>query len=126
MFFFLSVANVSKNVFSKSIVSYCLCFLWFNEFIYCFTGKRPRDLLNPKAVKYMQEIFSVKDSISKKECRDISAQFGITVTQVIFSFECLESCFHHISLLLLLRRCITILLNSDMNSLILCECHIKR
>ncbi|KDP28107.1 hypothetical protein JCGZ_13878 [Jatropha curcas] len=45
-------------------------------------GKRPRDLLNPKAIKYMQAIFSIKDAISKKECHVISAQFGVTVTQV--------------------------------------------
>ncbi|KAL0389606.1 UNVERIFIED_CONTAM: Homeobox protein LUMINIDEPENDENS [Sesamum calycinum] len=44
--------------------------------------KRPRDLLNPKAVKYMQLVFSVKDVISKRETREISAQFGVTVTQV--------------------------------------------
>ncbi|CAA0832042.1 Homeobox protein LUMINIDEPENDENS [Striga hermonthica] len=45
-------------------------------------GKRPRDLLNPKAVKYMQSLFSTKDAISKRETREISAQFGVTVTQV--------------------------------------------
>ncbi|KAF2314962.1 hypothetical protein GH714_037360 [Hevea brasiliensis] len=45
-------------------------------------GKRPRDLLNPKAIKYMQAVFSIKDAISKKESREISAQFGVTVTQV--------------------------------------------
>ncbi|XP_010542862.1 PREDICTED: homeobox protein LUMINIDEPENDENS [Tarenaya hassleriana] len=45
-------------------------------------GKRPRDLLNPKAIKYMQEVFSIKDAISKKESREISALFGITVSQV--------------------------------------------
>lgn len=45
-------------------------------------GKRPRDLLNPKAVKYMQLVFSMKDAISKRETREISAQFGVTVTQV--------------------------------------------
>ncbi|XVF72565.1 hypothetical protein PTKIN_Ptkin12aG0131500 [Pterospermum kingtungense] len=45
-------------------------------------GKRPRDLLNPKAVKYMQALFSIKDAISKKESREISALFGVTVTQV--------------------------------------------
>ncbi|KAJ6972995.1 homeobox protein LUMINIDEPENDENS isoform X2 [Populus alba] len=45
-------------------------------------GKRPRDLINPKAVKYMQEVFSIKDAFSKKESRDISVQFGATVTQV--------------------------------------------
>ncbi|KAL6500364.1 hypothetical protein OROHE_025730 [Orobanche hederae] len=45
-------------------------------------GKRPRDLLNPKAVKYMQSVFSTKDAISKRESREISAQFGVTVTQV--------------------------------------------
>ncbi|XP_031112282.1 homeobox protein LUMINIDEPENDENS [Ipomoea triloba] len=45
-------------------------------------GKRPRDLLNPKAVKYMQSVFSIKDVISKKETREISALFGVTATQV--------------------------------------------
>ncbi|KAK9726267.1 hypothetical protein RND81_05G202700 [Saponaria officinalis] len=45
-------------------------------------GKRPRDLLNPKAVKYMQAVFSIKDAISKKESREIGALFGLTVTQV--------------------------------------------
>ncbi|XP_052196130.1 homeobox protein LUMINIDEPENDENS [Diospyros lotus] len=45
-------------------------------------GKRPRDLLNPKAVNYMQSVFSVKDAITKKEFREISALFGVTVTQV--------------------------------------------
>lgn len=45
-------------------------------------GKRPRDLLNPKAVKYMQSVFSIKDAISKKESREISALFGVTITQV--------------------------------------------
>lgn len=45
-------------------------------------GKRPRDLLNPKALKYMQSIFSIKDAISKKETREISALFGVTATQV--------------------------------------------
>ncbi|XP_010269459.1 PREDICTED: homeobox protein LUMINIDEPENDENS-like isoform X2 [Nelumbo nucifera] len=45
-------------------------------------GKRPRDLLNPKAVKYMQSLFSIKDTISKKESREISALCGVTVMQV--------------------------------------------
>ncbi|XP_071701551.1 homeobox protein LUMINIDEPENDENS isoform X2 [Rutidosis leptorrhynchoides] len=45
-------------------------------------GKRPRDLLNPKAIKYMQSIFSVKDEIRKKEIRAICALFGLTATQV--------------------------------------------
>ncbi|XP_042061731.1 homeobox protein LUMINIDEPENDENS-like [Salvia splendens] len=45
-------------------------------------GKRPRDLLNPKAVNYMQLVFSLKDAISKRETREISSQFGVTVTQV--------------------------------------------
>ncbi|XP_054801617.1 homeobox protein LUMINIDEPENDENS [Prosopis cineraria] len=45
-------------------------------------GKRPRDLLNPKAINYMQLVFSIKDAISKKESREISALFGVTVTQV--------------------------------------------
>ncbi|CAN4091484.1 unnamed protein product [Withania somnifera] len=45
-------------------------------------GKRPRDLLNPKTIKYMQSIFSAKDAINKKETREISALFGVTVTQV--------------------------------------------
>ncbi|KAK4357278.1 hypothetical protein RND71_022888 [Anisodus tanguticus] len=45
-------------------------------------GKRPRDLLNPKAIKYMQSLFSVKDAINKKETREITALFGVTVTQI--------------------------------------------
>ncbi|PWA25578.1 Homeodomain-containing protein [Artemisia annua] len=48
-------------------------------------GKRPRDLLNPKAIKHMHSIFSVKDEISKKETRAISALFGLTATQPTFS-----------------------------------------
>ncbi|KAJ3691782.1 hypothetical protein LUZ61_020946 [Rhynchospora tenuis] len=44
-------------------------------------GKKPRDLLNPKAMKYLQSIFSIKDNIGKKELREISANCGITVTQ---------------------------------------------
>lgn len=50
------------------------------------TGKRLRDLINPKAVKYMQEVFSIKDAFSKKESGEISVQFGATLTQVIFPF----------------------------------------
>ncbi|XP_073140171.1 homeobox protein LUMINIDEPENDENS [Henckelia pumila] len=45
-------------------------------------GKRPRDLLNPKAVQYLQFVFSIKDAVSKRETREISAQFGVTATQV--------------------------------------------
>ncbi|CAI9105345.1 OLC1v1004251C1 [Oldenlandia corymbosa var. corymbosa] len=45
-------------------------------------GKRPRDLLNPKAIKYMQAVFSIKDAITKKETREISALFGVTASQV--------------------------------------------
>lgn len=44
-------------------------------------GKRPRDLLNPKAVKFMQELFSIKDAMNKKEIREICSLFGITATQ---------------------------------------------
>jgi len=29
-------------------------------------GKRPRDLLNPKAVKCMQSLFALKDTVGKK------------------------------------------------------------
>lgn len=60
-----------------SLVVFALTFI--------FPGKRPRDLLNPKAVKYMQLVFSMKDTISKRETREISAQFGVTVTQVLIS-----------------------------------------
>ncbi|KAG0453627.1 hypothetical protein HPP92_024931 [Vanilla planifolia] len=45
-------------------------------------GKKPRDLLNPKAIKYMQSVFAIKDTFGKKETREISALCGITVTQV--------------------------------------------
>lgn len=56
----------------------------FLIFVFHLIGKKPRDLLNPKAVKYMQSIFSIKDTIGKKETREISALCGITVTQVIY------------------------------------------
>lgn len=45
-------------------------------------GKRPRDLLNSKAVKYMQSVFSIKDAVSKKDSRDIGGLLGLTATQV--------------------------------------------
>ncbi|WVZ67528.1 hypothetical protein U9M48_016590 [Paspalum notatum var. saurae] len=45
-------------------------------------GKRPRDLLNPKTVKCMQSLFALKDTIGKKETREISLLCGVTVTQV--------------------------------------------
>lgn len=45
-------------------------------------GKKPRDLLNPKAVNSMQSLFAVKDTIGKRETREISALCGVTVTQV--------------------------------------------
>lgn len=63
------------------MVVYCIAIYLIFKFF--FPGKRPRDLLNPKAVKYMQDIFSIKDAISKKESREISALFGVTVTQVL-------------------------------------------
>jgi len=47
-----------------------------------FAGKRPRDLLNPKAVKYMQSLFALKDTLGKKETREISLLCGVAVTQV--------------------------------------------
>lgn len=56
------------------------------DYIINFIGKRPRDLLNLKAVKYMQAVFSIKDAISKKESREISALFGVTVTQVFVTY----------------------------------------
>ncbi|XP_062230494.1 homeobox protein LUMINIDEPENDENS [Phragmites australis] len=45
-------------------------------------GKKPRDLLNPKSVKCMQSLFALKDTIGKRETREISALCGVTVTQV--------------------------------------------
>jgi len=60
------------------------CFRSLLTLLVDLAGKRPRDLINPKAVKYMQEVFTIKDAFSKKESRDISVQFGATVTQVIF------------------------------------------
>lgn len=57
--------------------------LYANRIIKLLIGKRPRDLLNPKALKYMQAVFSIKDGITKKESREIGALFGLTVTQVL-------------------------------------------
>eukprot|EP00252_Welwitschia_mirabilis_P026467 TRINITY_DN8696_c0_g1_i1.p1 TRINITY_DN8696_c0_g1~~TRINITY_DN8696_c0_g1_i1.p1 ORF type:complete len:1187 (-),score=265.59 TRINITY_DN8696_c0_g1_i1:419-3979(-) len=45
-------------------------------------GKRPRDLLSPKAAKFLQGIFAIKDTITKREARDLSALCGATITQV--------------------------------------------
>ncbi|XBI68009.1 hypothetical protein VPH35_047271 [Triticum aestivum] len=45
-------------------------------------GKKPRDLLNPKAVNSMQSLFAVKDTLGKRETREISALCGLTVTKV--------------------------------------------
>jgi len=45
-------------------------------------GRRPRDLLNPKAIKCLQGIFAIKDTIMKREAREISALCGATITQV--------------------------------------------
>lgn len=39
-------------------------------------------MVNPKAIKYMQSVFSLKDNITKKEMREIVALYGVTVTQV--------------------------------------------
>lgn len=70
--------NIFLNVFVDCRINCSYIYLSF-----VFAGKRPRDLLNPKAIKYMQLVFSMKDAISKRETREISAQFGVTVTQVL-------------------------------------------
>ncbi|KAH9328469.1 hypothetical protein KI387_000577, partial [Taxus chinensis] len=44
--------------------------------------RRPRDLLPPKAVKCLQGIFAIKDTVTKREAREISAFCGATITQV--------------------------------------------
>lgn len=90
--------------------------LWFHLYSDSLTspvaGKRPRDLLNPKAIKYMQSVFSIKDSINKKETREISALFGVTVTQVCsFSIWVIHSPFHLAIILfklLYVSECLTI------------------
>lgn len=41
--------------------------------------------MNPKAVKCMQSLFALKDTIGKKETREISLLCGVTVTQVCSS-----------------------------------------
>ena len=57
-----------------------------------FVGKKPGDLLNPKAVNSMQSLFAVKDTLGKRETREISALCGLTVTQVCsFSRMCCYS-----------------------------------
>eukprot|EP00250_Pteridium_aquilinum_P015085 c22366_g1_i1 orf=365-4585(+) len=45
-------------------------------------GKRFGDSLTPKALKCLYNVFSIKDTITKKEAREISALCGATVTQV--------------------------------------------
>lgn len=71
-----------RECFNSLLISRCLV---SDEFVN-IPGKRPRDLLNPKAVKYLQAVFAIKDAISKRESREISALFGITVAQVSFFF----------------------------------------
>eukprot|EP01018_Ginkgo_biloba_P017844 Gb_02139 [translate_table: standard] len=44
-------------------------------------GRRPRDSLSPKAVKCLQGIFAIKDTVTKREAREISALCGATITQ---------------------------------------------
>lgn len=68
-----------------NLLFYQLCQLNVSMIFFVYIGKKPRDLLNPKAVKYLQSIFSIKDNIGKKELREISANCGITITQVSFS-----------------------------------------
>ncbi|GLJ46143.1 hypothetical protein SUGI_0972100 [Cryptomeria japonica] len=45
-------------------------------------GRRPRDLLTPKAIKCLQGVFAIKDTVTKREAREISALCGATITQV--------------------------------------------
>ena len=79
-------------------------------------GKRPRDQLNLKALKYMQAVFSIKDAISKKEAREIGALFGLTVTQVPF-----------LGIVLALRYSIFVIDNLTLNLLLIgvCESYVR-
>ncbi|KAI5084452.1 hypothetical protein GOP47_0000621 [Adiantum capillus-veneris] len=45
-------------------------------------GKKFGDSLTPKALKCLYNVFSIKDTITKKEAREISMLCGATVTQV--------------------------------------------
>eukprot|EP00249_Psilotum_nudum_P020041 c27534_g1_i1 orf=407-1156(+) len=45
-------------------------------------GKRPGDSLTPKALNCLYNVFSIKDTITKKEACEISALCGATVMQV--------------------------------------------
>ena len=47
-------------------------------------GKKTGETFTPKALKCLYNVFSIKDTITKKEARDISALTGATVTQVSF------------------------------------------
>lgn len=94
--FFLGFLQVAFD----ADVMWRTCYLK-TDIVQGFTGKRPRDLLNPKAAKYMQSVFSIKDAIGKKESREISALCGVRVSQVLFFQLGCDSSF----LLLLLCIC---------------------
>lgn len=45
-------------------------------------GKKTGNALTVDALRYLHSVFAVKDTITKKEARDISVQSGATLTQV--------------------------------------------
>jgi hypothetical protein len=55
-----------------------------------FPGKKSGETFTPKALKCLYNVFSIKDTITKKEARDLSALTGATITQVsyIVTFFC--------------------------------------
>lgn len=90
-FLVLSCASMIFFFFNLVVATVTLILNWYKwnifspmfNIFWIFTGKKPGDSLNPKAVNYMQSVFSVKDTIGKKETREISTLCGITVTQVV-------------------------------------------
>jgi hypothetical protein len=46
------------------------------------TGKKSGELLSPEVVQCLQEIFAIKDTLTKREAREISFTSGASLTQV--------------------------------------------
>lgn len=49
------------------------------------SGKKAGNAISADALRQLQAVFSVKDTITKKEARDIGVMSGATLTQVILN-----------------------------------------
>jgi hypothetical protein len=65
------------------------------------SGKKAGNAISADALRQLQAVFSVKDTITKKEARDIGVMSGATLTQVILNVSCFFMFCVHCSFLLL-------------------------